>query len=679
MTTPVSYTPLSPPWHNEPIEDSPLSAARFGPMDLGIKANSNRVDSLCFNVQDFASGTPVGDGIRLFGAVASSASATVTVSGASFTTGDIGKIAIVYTASTAGTITTIQTVNSATSITLAANAGITTTSGTGYLIYGTDNSTIIQNTLNAAAAYTATTNTTDPNNPIGMGRALVLLPNTSPQSLYLIASALTIPSAVAFNGLGTIANVMASRNAFCVQVSAFAVVQRLEIENLFGTGVNCGTIGLQAHIYINDLRVWHCTGASSAPSGLGVVGSTSGGTLAAGTRYYVVTAIDAQGGETLVSNEVSVVNTGTTSSNTLTWTAFSGASSYRIYRGTATGAQSVYFTSATNSFTDIGGSSTSGYPTGPGVGLRLNGYHYEINTLWIKIARLGVYHSAGSDCNVNCCYIVGGVTGVRCNATNQLHYNNLFLDTCGGTGSLGGLVLDNGCSNSSFNVQAFVVVGISTSLTPVVNIGPFTTSPTNVDLHIHLMAASTGGTGVSLANCSNILIDQLLTNVGFSSSGGANITTGVAYGSGLGGVMLVRSVLFAAIAPHSGSISGVHTYLRNSTWYTAQAGSTTVAALTAAGTSAPTPTTTNANDQRGAVSMGTGTGPTTGAQASVTFTSGAYITAPTVLIIPANAATAALQPYVTSVSTTGFSIAFGVVPTASQSVGTYQVNYLTQG
>lgn len=93
--------------------------------------------------------------------------------------------------------------------------------------------------------------------------------------------------------------------------------------------------------------------------------SASGGTVAAGTYYYKVTALGG-GGETVASPEATATTTGSTSSVALSWTAVTGATGYRIYKGSSTGAENTYFTSATNSFTDVGGSGTSGtVPSGP--------------------------------------------------------------------------------------------------------------------------------------------------------------------------------------------------------------------------------------------------------------------------------------------------------------------------
>lgn len=92
-----------------------------------------------------------------------------------------------------------------------------------------------------------------------------------------------------------------------------------------------------------------------------LTGSTTGGTLAAASYFYKVTAINVFG-ETIASAEATVTTTGTTSSVGITWPASTGATSYRIYRGTATGAENVYYTSTTNAFTDTGAVNTAATP-----------------------------------------------------------------------------------------------------------------------------------------------------------------------------------------------------------------------------------------------------------------------------------------------------------------------------
>jgi hypothetical protein len=89
--------------------------------------------------------------------------------------------------------------------------------------------------------------------------------------------------------------------------------------------------------------------------------ATTGGTLAAGTYYYKITALNAAG-ESIPSAEVSATTTGSTGSVVLTWTATAGATSYKIYKGTTAGGESSYFTSTTATYTDTGTTGTSATP-----------------------------------------------------------------------------------------------------------------------------------------------------------------------------------------------------------------------------------------------------------------------------------------------------------------------------
>ena len=102
-------------------------------------------------------------------------------------------------------------------------------------------------------------------------------------------------------------------------------------------------------------------GVLSAVSGTPVATpSISGGTLSAGTYYYKIVVADGFGNTTLSSTEVSATTTGGSSSVALSWTAVTNAVSYRIYRGTATNTQTLYYTSTTNSYTDTNAASSAG-------------------------------------------------------------------------------------------------------------------------------------------------------------------------------------------------------------------------------------------------------------------------------------------------------------------------------
>ena len=92
--------------------------------------------------------------------------------------------------------------------------------------------------------------------------------------------------------------------------------------------------------------------------------ASTGGTLAAATYYYKVTAT-VTNGESAASNEVSIATTGSTSTVTVTWTSVSGATGYNIYRSTAAGSE-VLLASVGNvtTYTD-NGSATPGTKTAP--------------------------------------------------------------------------------------------------------------------------------------------------------------------------------------------------------------------------------------------------------------------------------------------------------------------------
>lgn len=104
----------------------------------------------------------------------------------------------------------------------------------------------------------------------------------------------------------------------------------------------------------------------TAPVATAATPSTTGGTLATGTYYYKITAINANG-ESLGSNEESAAVTGPTGSVALTWNSVSGATSYRVYRGTTAGGENVYYTvGAVTTYTDTN-AAVSGSATPPTV------------------------------------------------------------------------------------------------------------------------------------------------------------------------------------------------------------------------------------------------------------------------------------------------------------------------
>jgi hypothetical protein len=95
--------------------------------------------------------------------------------------------------------------------------------------------------------------------------------------------------------------------------------------------------------------------------------AATGGTITAGTYRYVVTAINANG-ETIASNEQTIVTTGATSTVTVTWGAVTGATGYRLYKtaaGGATGTELFYLAVGlvTSDIDTTPGSPAGAFPT----------------------------------------------------------------------------------------------------------------------------------------------------------------------------------------------------------------------------------------------------------------------------------------------------------------------------
>jgi hypothetical protein len=117
-----------------------------------------------------------------------------------------------------------------------------------------------------------------------------------------------------------------------------------------------GSTGRAAWFLVNSTLVIPTAGAATFAGG--------GGTLTPGTYYYKVSALNSIG-ETVGAVEVSAIVTTLGDRPVITWSAIAGATSYRVYRGTAPGAENVFYTvaAATNpSFTDTGAANTSGSP-----------------------------------------------------------------------------------------------------------------------------------------------------------------------------------------------------------------------------------------------------------------------------------------------------------------------------
>jgi hypothetical protein len=94
----------------------------------------------------------------------------------------------------------------------------------------------------------------------------------------------------------------------------------------------------------------------------------SGGALASGTHYFRVAALMATGTRTansVPSTEVSAT-VGSSGKVTVSWSPVAGADKYRVYRGTAAGAQSKYIETTASSLIYTGSGEIAGTPSSSG-------------------------------------------------------------------------------------------------------------------------------------------------------------------------------------------------------------------------------------------------------------------------------------------------------------------------
>lgn len=165
--------------------------------------------------------------------------------------------------------------------------------------------------------------------------------------------------------------------------------------NSAGNNVSIGSTIFPYQLYVNG-DIVNSSGRKigaelTTPVGVAAV-LAAGGSLTLGTpRYYVLTAYDGVG-ETLKSSEVTATPSGGNQTINLSWTAVTGAVSYKVYMSTTSGTYTtpaLIKTVTTNSYSDTGADSVaSGAPPAAG-----NAFITKLTSLgdsWVNGGRLGV-------------------------------------------------------------------------------------------------------------------------------------------------------------------------------------------------------------------------------------------------------------------------------------------------
>lgn len=196
------------------------------------------------------------------------------------------------------------------------------------------------------------------------------IPNSTLQPMSNLFAALGNYVGLQTGAGGTTGANEATGGSYARQQSASPTPDGVGDNNFVQVNIPCAAGSYQ------EGSLWSVLSGSTlaVPSGASATGSGSGGTLAANTWYYVVTAFN-HAGETTKSAEVSATTTGSTSSVAISWSHISGVynlptlaqyfAGYKIYRGTVSGSENVLVgtvAASATTWTDTGVVGTSATP-----------------------------------------------------------------------------------------------------------------------------------------------------------------------------------------------------------------------------------------------------------------------------------------------------------------------------
>lgn len=279
---------------------------------------------------------------------------------------------------------------------------------------------------------------------------------------------------------------------------------RLDGFTIDGTNAQAGACGLHYGDFEGgslgpDLYITNFSQGTLTSVPVLTLGTTSGsgGTFAAGTYFWTVTATN-RNGETIGSNQVSatLVLNGT---QALSWTAVTGATGYRIYRGPGTlGTPNTWVASlgAVTSYTDTGTSVYASCP--PKVNTTGNiGLHLHNSVSWTE-------NHYGRVVIRNCgnAVVMTAADGVT---DTSFEYNDLTFKIYGMAPGQNGVVLRNGAffNHGSLKIRGNWVNGPSPMSSAVLSlVGAYTgafseITNSRLDVQVEVNTPLTGGG----ANC----------------------------------------------------------------------------------------------------------------------------------------------------------------------------------
>lgn len=278
-------------------------------------------------------------------------------------------------------------------------------------------------------------------------------------------------------------------------------------------------------------------------------------------------------------------NTARTNTNnaTITFSPYTGATSYRVYRGTSTLGEDSYQTTASSPFTDTGAAGTAGTPTDPtsgrvGIGTSAPQYRLDVNgnirasSAFVQGSNVGQSTTCGAGNTISGITVSGGIVttvgacaaigGGSASATLQSAYDNSSVpqivltagggtltvnDTVAGLGTDLFVVQDNAGATTYFGVSATGItvtgsgafttgVDISTGQTYKVNGSQITTSALSDASSITMQGNSFNGVSQLVQTTAGGVL-PVISGANLTSLNPSSLTTGtgaVTLGSGAG-------------------------------------------------------------------------------------------------------------------------------------------------
>jgi len=174
---------------------------------------------------------------------------------------------------------------------------------------------------------------------------------------------------------------------------------------------------------------------------------------------------------------------------------------------------------------------------GSQIGVKFQGYAFHVDFLKVKGGNVACDFVSCSDAYIDTALLVDFVTGMRFSGCEHLFFSQVDLDT----GSYIGIQVD---TSHDINIKGTIWVNNTeypgVSLTYGALVGEYSSTAPNTALNLKLKFLRHGGTALKLSYTEDSIFDIEISNADLYTTSPA-IETGIEFGSGLSGDIVIRS------------------------------------------------------------------------------------------------------------------------------------------